>query len=476
MSIQTTEFRSNISGTPKSLLQWHGRPRAFGRLTPPWESVRIVKKEGGIEPGATATIKTRLLGPIEGTWVARHEALNDLADGERGFADRQLKGPFAYWTHQHRFSPVSNDSGQSELLDHIEWKPPFGVLGQLFGSSIVRGKLAQMFAYRHETTRQDFERMHSIPPDPARIGSVAITGASGLVGSALSDFLDTQGYDVWRVGRSVSTQQDPSGIGGTLCWNAKTGTLDLPKNIPPPGAFVHLAGANIAEGRWTDKRKALLRESRVETTRRLCEELARQDPKPHTLICASATGYYGSREDDIELDESSQAGSGFLPELAQEWEAASEPAVQAGIRVVHLRFGLVVSGRGGALGKMLPIFKLGAGGRLGHGRQWMSWIAMDDLLDLIHWVLTREQCEGTFNAVSPYPVRNSEWTRTLGHILKRPSILPVPGFALKLAFGEMAENILLSGACVIPKRAIENGFSFRHPRLESALKRELGKI
>lgn len=476
MSIQTTEFRSNISGTPKALLQWHGRPRAFGRLTPPWESARVVKREGGIEPGATAVIKTRLIGPIEGTWVARHEALEDLKDEDCGFADRQVKGPFAYWKHQHRFSPVIDDAGKCELLDHIEWKPPFGVFGRWFGAPVVRGKLTQMFAYRHETTRQDFARMQSIPPDPARIGSVAITGASGLVGSALSDFLDTQGYEVWRVGRSFSTQNDPSGIGGSVCWNSKTGALDWPKNTPPPGAIVHLAGANIAEGRWTAKRKKLLRESRVETTRRLCEELAKQDPKPHTLICASATGYYGSREDDDELDESSQAGSGFLPELAQEWEAAAEPAIQAGIRVVHLRFGMVVSGRGGALGKMLPIFKLGIGGRLGHGKHWMSWIAMDDLLDLIHWALIREQCEGAYNAVSPDPVKNSEWTQTLGHILKRPAMIPAPAFAMKLAFGEMAEEILLSGARVIPQRALNDGFSFRYPHLESALKRELGKI
>lgn len=480
MKSEKSEFRSTLTATPKDVYLWHSQPRAFGRLTPPWEKVRIVERQGGIEPGSTAVIATRLLGPIQGTWTARHEALTDLAEGEFGFADRQLKGPFAHWRHQHRFAPVQGNPDSTELKDQIEWVAPLGILGKWFGAPIVRRKLDQMFAYRHEITVRDFERMQTLPPAPDRIGPIAITGASGLVGGALVDFLDTQGYEVWSAGRSEisSFHKNNPGKGGTIQWKPDEGGLPLPDSASPLGAVVHLAGANIAEGRWSSARKKVLEESRVLATRKLCENLASLKHPPHTLICASATGYYGStdEESDLELDESSPPGQGFLPQLAQDWELAAKPAVEAGIRVIHLRFGVVVSGKGGALGKMLPVFKMGAGGRLGSGRQWMSWIAMDDLLDMIHWTLTHETLSGAFNAVAPHPVRNNDWTRILGTILKRPTLIPAPAFAMKLALGEMADAILLTGARIAPRRAMQAGFTFRYPDLESALRKELGKF
>lgn len=481
MKSEKSEYRSTIPTTPKELYQWHSQPRAFGRLTPPWEKVRIIDRQGGIEPGSTAVIATRLLGPIQGTWTAQHESLNDLAEGEFGFADRQLKGPFAHWRHQHRFVPVQEASDSCELIDRIDWVAPLGFLGKWFGAPIVRSKLNRMFAYRHEITVRDFERMQTLPPAPDRIGPIAITGASGLVGGALADFLDTQGYAVWSAGRSEVTafhNNNHPDQGGTIQWNPTEGALPLPDGASPLGAVVHLAGANIAEGRWTQARKKVLEDSRVNATRKLCEHLANLKHPPHTLICASATGYYGATDDDsdVELDESAPPGKGFLPQLAQDWEQAAQPAIDAGIRVIHLRFGVVVSGKGGALGKMLPIFRLGGGGRLGSGRQWMSWIAMDDLLDMIHWTLTDATLSGAFNAVSPNPVRNTEWTRTLGTILKRPTLIPAPAFAMKLALGEMAEAILLTGARVLPRKAMQAGFTFRYPDLESALRKELGNF
>jgi len=239
-------------------------------------------------------------------------------------------------------------------------------------------------------------------------------------------------------------------------------------------AVVHLAGANIAAGRWTAARKVEIRRSRVEATRRLCESLAQAITPPKVLVSASAVGYYGDRGAET-LTEASEAGSGFLPEVCREWEAAAEPASRAGIRVVHLRFGMILSPAGGALRKILLPFRFGAGGRIGEGGQFMSWIALDDVLGAIYHALCDDSVKGPVNVVAPGPVSNAEFTRTLAGVLRRPALFPLPAFAARLLFGEMADELLLTSARVMPARLQASGYRFRFPELEGALRHLLGR-
>jgi uncharacterized protein (TIGR01777 family) len=234
-------------------------------------------------------------------------------------------------------------------------------------------------------------------------------------------------------------------------------------------AVVHLAGEDIAAGRWTQARKHVIRESRIHGTRLLCETLASLAQKPRVLIAASGVGYYGNHEPDHPVDETSPRGSGFLSDLVRDWEQATTPAKAAGTRVVYTRFGIVLSPRGGALAKMLPPFKMGLGGKVGSGRQVMSWIALDDVPSALLHIIEHDALSGPVNVVSPHAVTNAEFTRILGHVLGRPAILPLPAFAARLLFGEMADALLLGGARVLPKRLEGSGYPFAYPRLEPAL-------
>lgn len=239
-------------------------------------------------------------------------------------------------------------------------------------------------------------------------------------------------------------------------------------------AVVHLAGANLAARRWTPEWKRELRASRIDFTRRLTERLSRLAHPPRVLVCASATGWYGSGS-DWKIAEDAPAGQGFLAELTREWEAAAEAAARCGIRVVHLRFGMILSSRGGALGKMLPVFRAGLGGPVGDGRQWMSWIALDDALDVILRALWRTTLSGPVNAVAPFPVSNASFAASLGRALGRPAALRVPAGLLRLVFGEMADALILQGAQVLAARLLEDGFTFRFPILDAALRHMLGR-
>jgi uncharacterized protein (TIGR01777 family) len=240
------------------------------------------------------------------------------------------------------------------------------------------------------------------------------------------------------------------------------------------GAVVHLAGESIAAGRWTPQRKDKIRRSRVEGTRRLCESLGQLTRRPKLLVSASAIGYYGNRGDEV-LREDSPPGNDFLAQVCQEWEAATEPASQAGVRVVQLRFGMILSPGGGALKKMLLPFKLGAGGRIGSGAQFMSWIAVDDAVGAIDHAIRTESLQGPVNTVAPAPVTNANFTRTLARVLSRPALAPLPAFAARLAFGELADALLLSSQRVIPACLQASGYQFRYPELEAALRHLLDR-
>jgi len=305
----------------------------------------------------------------------------------------------------------------------------------------------------------------------ARAWTVAVTGASGLVGSALVTGLTSAGHRVVRVVRGAGAA---SVAGQRLArWDPESGALE-PSALAGADAVVHLAGESVAGGRWTEAKKRRIRSTRVDVTRRLAEALPRLERPPRLLVSASAVGYYGDRGSEI-LREDSSPGPGFLAEVCREWEAATDPAARAGIRVVRLRIGMVLSRRGGALGAMLTPFRLGAGGPVGSGVQWVSWIAIDDLVGAILHALATESLAGPVNAVAPEPVTNRELARTLGRVLRRPALLPLPAVAARLLFGQMADELLLASARVEPARLRATGFTFRHARLEDALRHELGR-
>jgi uncharacterized protein (TIGR01777 family) len=296
---------------------------------------------------------------------------------------------------------------------------------------------------------------------------VLVSGASGLLGSALVPTLSADGHTVTRLVRSA-----PRPGQAEIPWNPAARSIGTPA-LEGLDAVVHLAGDNIASGRWTAAKKASIRNSRVQGTTVLCEALAQLVKPPTVLLSASAIGYYGDRGETT-LREESPPGTGFLADVCQAWEAATAPAAQRGIRVVHLRFGMVLSPAGGALAKMLTPFRLGLGGVVGTGKQYMSWIALDDVLGAIHHALRTETLQGPVNVVAPSAVTNQAFTTTLGKVLRRPTRLPLPAFTVRLMFGEMGDALLLASTRVAPVRLMASGYTFQYPALEQALQHLLG--
>lgn len=292
---------------------------------------------------------------------------------------------------------------------------------------------------------------------------VIISGASGLLGSALTNAFRAQGDEVWRLvrpGRSLAAQE--------ISWDPFSAQVDVAA-LEGAHAVVHLSGANISEHRWTPTRKQLLRVSRVDSTRVLVDSLAKLRQPPQVFVCASAVGYYGNRGDEM-LTESSETGSDFLALLARDWEAEARRAQHGGIRTVMLRFGVILSSEGGALPQMTRPFKFGVGGPLGSGRQWLSWIALEDAVAIVRRAISDSDLRGPVNVVTPNPVRNADFARIVGRVLHRPAILPAPRFALRLALGEMADALLLSSQRAIPQKLLDAKYIFEFSDLETALR------
>jgi uncharacterized protein (TIGR01777 family) len=294
---------------------------------------------------------------------------------------------------------------------------------------------------------------------------ILLTGSSGLVGASLVRSLRAKQISTLILRRQTAQIKKDEAI-----WDPYAAQpMKSPDMLEGITAAVHLSGANIAARRWTSSYKRELRDSRITPTRSLATMLAGLRSKPSVLVCASAVGIYGDRGDE-RLDEASTPGSGFLAELCLDWEKAAQPAVDAGIRVVYLRFGVALSAEGGALARMLPIFRAGAGGRLGSGRQWMSWIALPDVIRIIEFALQTASLSGPVNLVAPNPVTNSEFTSVLGRVLRRPTVIPAPALALRLALGEMADEAILASERVAPACLEAAGYVFQYPELEAALR------
>ncbi len=451
------ERKSIVEAPAKELFAWHNRPRTFERLAPPWEHIKVLQKESGITDGSRVVLEMKQ-GPFRRRWVAVH---SDYVEGKQ-FCDEQVQGPFAKWVHTHQFLPDTDKT--SILEDHIEYAPPLGFLGDLIAGGYISRRLHRTFTFRHIRTQNDLKRYQPFASrGPLKI---VITGASGMIGTALSTFLSCAGHEVRSLVRRSPKDTE-------IFWDPYHKEIDKTA-LESVDVVVHLAGTSIAAGRWTAARKAQILKSRGEGTRFLAEALASLKHPPKTFISSSAIGFYGDRGEEV-LTEESPAGQGFLTDVCKAWEEATQPAQKAGIRVVNVRTGIVLSANGGALPKMVLPILMGAGGVIGSGRQWMSWIALEDLIGIFNFLIQTPSVSGPVNATAPWATTNRAFTKTLGKVLKRPTLFPLPSFMVKTLFGEMGEVLLLEGQQVKPFKLTEAGFSFLYPDLESALRWELGK-
>ncbi len=441
---------------------WHEKPDALKRLLPPWEKIAIVNQKGGIENGDRVELSIPLIAGLRTRWVAEHCGF----EAGRQYEDVQLKGPFESWRHKHIFEPITETS--CKLIDDIEYTIPFGKPGELLGKSFVKNKLNTQFAYRHRQSKTEIE-LHYQYHQKKRL-RILISGSSGIIGSSLCSFLRTGGHDVVRLVRDEKLAKQDS---QTIFWDPKRGEVDR-NSLESFDAVIHLGGANIAHHKWKHAYKEKIKKSRVHSTQVLASLLATLREKPSVFIVASAIGYYGDRSDDV-MTEESESGIGFLPELVRAWEESAEPARKAGIRVVHPRIGVVLTPTGAALGSMLPLFRYGLGGIAGNGKQYWSSVSIHDVVGAIHFMLMNETLCGAVNVVLPKPVTNREFTKTLGRVLHRPTLLPMPAPLIKLLLGEMGEALLLESTRVLPEKLLQDGYEFQQKTLADTFRHLLGR-
>ncbi|MGV9413684.1 TIGR01777 family oxidoreductase [Nocardia sp. NPDC003693] len=443
--------RSSVVDAPLAeVFDWFARPGAFTRLVPPWQPMTLISEAESLADGRA------VLGLPGGLrWVAQHDAA--AYDPPHRFADAVAvdgvasmpAGIAMRWRHIHEFEAV--DATHTRVIDRVE-------------TPIPEAALRATFDYRYRQLADDLAAHRRAARHGFSGSTIAITGASGLVGSALAAFLSTGGHTVIRLVRHAPRHA------GERRWDTGAPAPDLLDGID---AVVHLAGASIA-GRFTEQHRKDIRDSRIEPTRRLAELAGRAGVG--AFVSASAVGFYGYDRGDDELTENSTRGDGFLADVVADWEDATEPAAAAGTRVVRVRTGIVQSPRGGTLRLLRPLFAAGLGGRIGDGRQWLPWIGIDDLVDVYHRALWDDSLSGPVNAVSPNPVRNAEYTAVLAKVLHRPAFVPVPTFGPALLLGEQgARELAAASQRVLPERLAKAEHRFRTAELDPALRHLLGK-
>ncbi|OFB37268.1 TIGR01777 family protein [Mycolicibacterium sp. (ex Dasyatis americana)] len=443
-------YSSIVDAPQEDVFAWHSRPGAFARLSPPWQAMKLRAEAVSLRDG-----RAELAIPGGLRWVAQHQA--DAYDPPRRFVDQIARGgpaslPAALavrWKHIHDFEAI--DATHTRMTDRVETPVP----GRF---------LRPMFAYRHRQLAADLAAHQQARAQGLTPLTIAITGASGLVGSALTAFLSTGGHRVIRLVRHPTTEPDERH------WNPADPDPELFAGVD---AFIHLAGASIA-GRFTEGHRRAIRDSRIDPTRRLAELVAATGPR--VVVSASAVGIYGYDRGDELLTETSERGDGFLADVVADWENALAPAERSGTRVVRIRTGIVQSPSGGTLRLLRPLFAAGLGGRIGDGQQWLPWIGIDDLVDIYHRALWDTQLSGPVNAVAPEPVRNADYTDTLGQVLHRPTILPVPTVGPRLLLGDQgARELACASQRVMPGVLTAADHRFRHPQLDQALRHVLGR-
>lgn len=444
------EYASIVDHPLDEVFAWHTRPGAMRRLVPPWQPMRVIKETESLADG------TAILGLPGGLrWVARHDPAgyhppNQFVDVLS--SDGLMTMPpriIGWWRHTHRFS--EDGPGKTRMLDEVD-------------TTVPGPALRSTFAYRHRQLAEDLAAHRDAADAGAGQLVIAITGSSGLVGTALAAFLSTGGHRVIRLVRGVPANESERR------WDPDNPAPDLLSGVD---ALVHLAGESIA-GRFTESHRRAIRESRIGPTRRLAE-IAATTAGLRVFVTASAIGFYGHDCGDTLLDETSPRGKGFLADLVADWEAATAPAADTGRRVVMVRTGIVQSAAGGTLRLLRPLFAAGLGGRLGSGRQWLSWIGIDDLLDIYYRAIYDSRLAGPVNAVAPNPVRNADYTRALASTLKRPALLPVPSFGPRVLLGRQgAVELAEADQRVTPAALQALGHRFRQPTVEDALAHQLG--
>jgi uncharacterized protein (TIGR01777 family) len=452
---------SSVVDTPiDEVFAWHGRPGALTRLSPPWAPVRPGQEASSLKDGRAV-----LLLPGGARWVAQHQP--DGYDPPRQFVDQLVPGGLSStalarvvsWRHVHGFHEAGD--GATRVSDDVQ-------------TNVPEAALRQMFGYRHRQLAADLKAhrwARALQPEPL---TVAVTGASGLIGTALTALLTTGGHRVIKLVRHPVAP----GTENERQWDPGNPAPGLLNDVD---AVVHLAGASIA-GRFTEAHKRQVRDSRIEPTRRLAELAAKAagaagTGRLTTFISSSAIGFYGADRGDEVLTEDSPRGTGFLADLVADWEAATRPAADAGLRTVLMRTGIVQSPKGGSLRLLRPLFETGLGGKIGDGRQWLSWISIDDLTDAYLHALVDPALSGPVNGVAPDPVRNADYTVTLGRVLRRPAIIPVPGFGPRLLLGaEGAHEVAEASQRIRPDALLTAGHAFRYTRLDPALRHLLGHV
>ncbi len=434
---------SSVVGAPLAeVFAWHERPGALLRLVPPWQPIKVAQQAHSLADGRAVL---QLPGRVR--WVAQHSG----DDPPHRFVDELVSLPL-HWRHTHSFETVGD--GGTRVIDDVETPVP---------GSFLR----QTFRYRHHQLAGDLAAHRSAAQRGGPLLAIAVTGSSGLIGSALCAYLSTGGHRVIRLVRRPA--RDPF----ERTWDPERPD---PRALEGIDAVVHLAGASIA-GRFTGAHKRLVRDSRVGPTSKLARAMASVPDGPRNLVCASAVGFYGNQGGDELITEESGRGAGFLADVVGAWEAAARPAADAGVRVVYIRTGIVQSARGASLKLLRPLFSLGLGGPLSPGSQWVSWIGLDDLLDIFGRALADHELAGPLNAVAPGAVTNAEYASTLAHVMRRPALLKVPAFGPQLLLGaEGAREVVQASQRVAPARLMAAGHEFRHPSLEPCLRHQLGRI
>ncbi|MDY6822699.1 MAG: TIGR01777 family oxidoreductase [Thermodesulfobacteriota bacterium] len=451
---------TTIDADVAMVFAWHARQGAIERLSPPWDPLTVLRRTGGIREGAEVDLKMKS-GPFSYVWRARHT----VYEKNNRFVDEQVSGPFALWQHAHLFHPA--DGNRCRIEDRITFRLPFSFITHPFLAGLVRRQLERIFAYRHRVTATDIQMHRAHQGKPRK--TVLISGAGGVIGSALVPFLTTGGHHVCKLVR-----REPA-ADNEIFWDPARGAIDRNAlEAQKIDAVIHLAGENVGEGRWTARKKRVIMESRTSGTALLVEALAGLKDKPAAFLSASAIGIYGHRGNMV-MTESDVPGEGFLASVCENWEAAASAAKAHGIRTVLMRIGVVMTPAGGALQRLLPLFRAGLGGPIGSGRQYVSWIVLDDAIGAIYHLLMNPEIEGPVNLVAPEPLKNRHLSRSLAQALRRPAVLPVPSIAVKAAFGEMGREAVLSSTRVVPEKLQRTGYAFKYPELKNALAHLLGR-
>ena len=453
---------TKIPATNKEAFDYHAREGALERLVPPWSILTVISHEGDIRVGAMSTFKVSF-GLIGLKWTAVH--FGYLQD--RQFQDKMVKGPFQSWIHTHSFIP--DEIGHCIMEDKIAYSPPFGKLGPILLNNTIQNNLNQLFHYRHRILSND-SNLWKIA-ERSKGQKILITGSHGLIGSSLIPLLTAAGeHKIRRLARPSSNRNNTNSH--SMVWNPNDGKVNV-KDLEGFDVVIHLAGENIF-GRWTDSKKQRILESRIKSTKLLCDSLIKLANPPSTLICASATGFYGNQGNEV-LTEESKPGFGFLSDVCRKWEESTETARDAGIRVVNTRFGVVLTPKGGMLQKLLALSRFGLGLRLGDENQHISWVSIEDVIGSIFYSIINSSIRGPVNVVSPNPVTNLEFSKTLARIVKSKIMLPISQKLARMMLGELADAMIASSTLVVPNKLSLAGYRFVNPDLEDTLRLLLGR-